>query len=70
MRVNVGERWLQLHLPHGEGKCQTFLRTIHQVQTGPSCDLPKPLPGVHTQWDLEVGVDTRGLEVRLQSRAP
>lgn len=50
--------------PKGEESARHFFSTIHQVQTGPSSHLPKPLPGVHAQWDLEVRVDS--LEVCLQ----
>lgn len=42
----------------GKESARHFFSTIHQVQTGPSSDLPKPLTGVHAQRPagLEVGV--------------
>lgn len=35
----------------GKESARHFFSTIHQVQTGPSSDLPKPLSAVPAQWD-------------------
>lgn len=50
-----GRGGCSLTSPTGKESARHFFSAIHQAQTGPSSDLPAPLPAVHAQRDLEVG---------------
>ena len=56
--------------PMGKESARHFFSTIHQARTGPSSDLPKPLPGVHAQRHWRSGWSRESLEVCLGRSAP